>query len=203
MKKELIIGVVCAVAGSGATLGFDILKSKLFKQDDPLSQGVTELSHISKELILEQKSLNDRIGELASKAAVSPEIKVEINDIINRVNNIVQTTVKFESKSRDVSGIANSVKSRNDLSYYNSNADIVLPKGRAITICGNENTLGVMSDFTENKIKIKINDATRIADVGTEYIFKTPTGSGFLSYLGKNSNQYEFRLICDAQLKKV
>lgn len=37
MKKEVTIAVIAAVLGSATTVGFDILKSKYLKTEDPLS----------------------------------------------------------------------------------------------------------------------------------------------------------------------
>ena len=202
MKKELIIGVACAVLGSASTVGFDILKSKYFKTDDPLSKGITELSHISKELILEQKSLNDRIGIMANRSDVPQDIKVEFGDVMNRVHNIVQTSIRFETRSRDVTGIALSMKSRNINSSYNSNADLILSYGQAVTVCGNENTLGVERESGRNAV-LYLNDIRRYASVGEEYTFMSPMGPSLVSYLGKNSEQYEFRIVCGTQVKKT
>ncbi|TMP71284.1 hypothetical protein CWB76_06890 [Pseudoalteromonas sp. S1609] len=202
MKKELIIGVTCAVLGSASTVGFDILKSKYFKTNEPLSKGVTELSHISKELILEQKALNNRIALMTNRSDIPQNIKVGFGDIINRVNNIVQTSVHFEAKSRDVTGIALSMKSRNANSSYNSNADLILSYGQAVTVCGNENTLGVETESGRNAV-IYLNDTKRYASVGEEYTFMSPMGPSLVSYLGKNSEQYEFRIVCGTQVKKT
>lgn len=202
MKKELIIAFLSAFIGGGVTLGFDALKQKYLKQDDPLSQGVSELSHISKELILEQKALNSRIGILTEKANMSPELKVEIGDIISRVNNIIQTSVVFESKSRDISGLALSIKSRNVTASYNANADAVLAYGQAVTICGNENTLGVERESGRDAV-IYLNGDKKYASVGEEYKFLSPVGPSMVSYLGKNSEMYEFRIVCGTTLGKA
>lgn len=201
MKKELIIGITCAVLGSASTVGFDFLKSKYLKTNDPLSKGVTELTHISKELILEQKALNSRILLMTNRTDIPQDIKVEFGDIVNRVNNIVQTSVHFESRSRDVTGIALSMKSRNRNSSYNSNADLILSYGQAVTVCGNENTLGIENESGRDAV-IFLNDIKTYASVGEEYNFMSPLGPSMVSYLGKNAEQYEFRIVCGTQVKK-
>lgn len=201
MKKELIIALASAIFGGAATFGFDVIKSKYLKSDDPLAQGVTELTHISKELILEQKSLNNYLSKLAAGAAIPSEIKVEVDEIVSRVNNIIQTTIKFESKSRNVVGIADSVKSRNENAYFNANADIVLAYGRAVTVCGNENTLGVERESGRDAV-IYLNGSKRYASVGDEYKFVSPAGPSMVSYLGKNVEQYEFRVVCGTELNR-
>ncbi len=202
MKKELVIASLSAIVGSAGTVGFDTLKQKYLKQDDPLAQGVTELSHISKELILEQKALNSQIELLAEKASQSPELKVEIGDIINRVNNIVQTSVVFETKSRDVSSLAIAAKSKNVTSSYNANADAVIAYGQAVTVCGNENTLGVEKESGRDAV-IYLNGDRKYASVGEEYRFISPVGPSMVSYLGKNSEMYEFRIVCGTTIEKA
>ena len=57
MKKDIIIAVISASLGVASTLGVDYIKANFMKSEDPLAKGVTELTHISKELILEQKVL--------------------------------------------------------------------------------------------------------------------------------------------------
>ncbi|QMV16820.1 hypothetical protein [Vibrio spartinae] len=200
MKKELFIGVVCAVLGSSATFGFDVLKSKYLKTDDPLSQGIVELTHISKELILEQKSLNERIASISSKSDVPSNIKVELGDIVSRVNNIVQTSAYFETKSRDIVGMAIATKSHNMNASFNSNADLILSYGQAVTLCGNENTLGIENESGRNAV-IYLNNTKRYASVGAEYTFMSPMGPSLVSYLGKSADQYMFRLVCGTEVK--
>lgn len=202
MKKELIIASLSAIIGSAGTVGFDVLKQKYLKQDDPLAQGVTELSYISKELILEQKALNSQIELLAEKTSPSPELKVEIGNIINRVNNIIQTSVVFETKSRDVSGLALAAKNKNTTSSYNANADAVLAYGQAITVCGNENTLGIEKESGRDAV-IYLNGDRKYASVGEEYRFISPVGPSMVSYLGKNSEMYEFRIVCGTKIEKA
>lgn len=201
MKKELTIGVICAVLGSASTVGFDIVKSKYIKSDDPLSQGVTELTHISKELILEQKSLNSRIASLVQNPDIPRSLHVEFEDIISRVNNIVKTSVEFESRTRDVTGLALALRSRNTKFSYNSNADLILSYGQAVTICGNENTLGVERESGSNTI-IYLNNGKQYASIGQEYIFQSPMGTSLVSYLGKHAEQYQFRIVCGTEVKK-
>ncbi len=202
MKKEVTIAVIAAVLGSATTVGFDILKSKYLKTEDPLSKGITELTHISKELILEQKALNNRIALISSRDDIPAELKVEFGDIIDRVNNIVQTSVHFEAKSRDVTGIALSVKSRNEHARFNANADLILSYGQAVTICGNENTLGIETESGRDAV-IYLNGGKKYASVGEEYKFMSPMGPSMVSYLGKNSEQYEFRIVCGTQVNKI
>ena len=202
MKKEVTIAVIAAVLGSASTVGFDILKLKYLKTEDPLSKGVTELTHISKELILEQKALNNRIALISNREDIPKGLKVEFGDIISRVNNIVQTSVHFEAKSRDVTGIALSVKSRNEHARFNSNADLILSYGQAVTVCGNENTLGIETESGRDAV-IYLNDHKTYASVGEEYKFMSPMGPSMVSYLGKNSEQYEFRIVCGTQVKKT
>jgi hypothetical protein len=202
MKKEVTIAVIAAVLGSASTVGFDILKLKYLKTEDPLSKGVTELTHISKELILEQKALNNRIALISNREDIPKGLKVEFGDIISRVNNIVQTSVHFEAKSRDVTGIALSVKSRNEHARFNSNADLILSYGQAVTVCGNENTLGIETESGRDAV-IYLNDHKTYASVGEEYKFMSPMGPSMVSYLGKNSEHYEFRIVCGTQVKKT
>lgn len=202
MKKELTIGVVCAVLGSASTVGFDILKSRYVQSDDPLSKGVTELTHISKELILEQKSLNSRIASLVQNPDIPSSLHVEFEDVISRVNNIVKTSVEFESRTRDVTGHALALKSRNVNLNYNSNADLILSSGQAVTICGNENTLGVERESDRDTI-IYLNNNKQYASIGQEYIFQSPRGTSLVSYLGKHAEQYQFRIVCGTEVKKV
>lgn len=202
MKKELTIGIVCAVLGSASTVGFDILKSRYIQSEAPLSQGVTELTHISKELILEQKSLNSRIASLVQNSDIPSSLHVEFEDVISRVNNIVKTSAAFESRTRDVAGLALALRSRNVNLSYNSNADLILSSGQAVTICGNENTLGVERESGRDAI-IYFNNSKQYASIGQEYIFQSPRGTSLVSYLGKHAEQYQFRIVCGTEVKKV
>ncbi|MGY3862585.1 hypothetical protein ACW5WN_13420 [Aeromonas lacus] len=201
MKKELIIAIVCAVLGSASTVGFDILKSKYIPSDDPLSQGVTELTHISKELILEQKSLNSRIASIVKNPDIPSSLLVEFEDVVNRVNNIVKTSLEVESQTRDVTGLALALKSRNVNVSYNPNADLILSYGQAVTVCGNENTLGIEKEVGSDTA-IYINNNKRYPSIGQEFIFESPMGTSLVSYLGKYAEQYQFRIVCGTTVKK-
>lgn len=202
MKKEIFIGAAGAFIGAAATFGFDLLKDHFFTREDPLNNAVVELSIAGKELLLEQKNLIASIEKLAKKTADNPEINIQLQEISNRVSNIVQTTINIESKSRDVRGIANTIKRDNNSATYNPNADLVLQMGRAVTVCGNENTLGVESVSSSGKsVGINLNGLTKFADVGSEYKFKSPAGDSLISYLGQNNNYFEFRIVCSTTVK--
>jgi hypothetical protein len=191
-----------AFFGCLGTVGANYVTMKMDKSSEVLNSGITELSHINKELILEQKALTERIGLLAEKAANSPEIQVDIGDIINRVNNIVQSTTVFESNSRDLVGLARSVRATNNKALYNPSADTVLAYGQAVTVCGNENTLGVESEFGRAAV-IYLNGRKYNASVGEEYKFLSPAGPSMVSYLGKNAELYEFRVVCGSELSAM
>ncbi|WP_261887489.1 hypothetical protein [Vibrio aerogenes] len=203
MKRELIAAIVGGVLTSASTFGFDIIKSKYLKLDDPLSKSVIELTHISKELTLEQKSLNEKVNSVVDKSQIPDQIKVEIGDIVTRVNNIVQTTALFESKSRDVVNMASEIKNRTENLNYNENADLVLPLNKAVSICGNVNTLAVITNSLHSKTYINLNSTTYNLTVGREYKFTSPVGKSFLSYLGKTGELYKFRLVCNTHDKKA
>jgi len=199
MRNEIIAACCGAVVGSGATFGGDVIKSLFLEPDDPLSAGIVELSHISKELMLEQQALNERIASLAENTAVPPEVRVEIGDIVNRVENIVQTTVKVESQSRDVAGLARSSASNNEGASYSANADLILGVGQGVTVCGNETTLGIESVNNRGSV-IYLDGARKNAPVGAEFKFNSPAGPSMLSYLGKNGELLEFRIVCGTEM---
>jgi len=201
VKSEIIAACCGAVVGSGATFGGDVIKNMFFEPDDPLGEGIVELSHISKELMLEQKALTERIGQLAENTSIPPEVRVEIGDIVNRVENIVQTTVKVESQTRNVAGLAKASRSANESASFNANADLVLVKGQAVTVCGNENTLGVES-YSGSNATLILNGSRVRAAVGAEYKFATPTGPALVSFLGHSSDSARFRIVCGTELAK-
>ncbi|MDD5273214.1 MAG: hypothetical protein PHU14_10890 [Methylovulum sp.] len=191
MKKEILLAVISAALGAGATFGFDILKSKYLKEDDPLSNNIVELTHVGKELILEQKSLIQNINSLSQKSANHPDIQVELTEIINRVNNIIQTTIQFEAKSQDVVNLASSVKNANSRALYNANADLVIKVGQAVSVCGNENTIGVDGTW------IRLNNENNLETIGMELRFNSPTaGPSLITFLGQHDQFYEFRVVC-------
>jgi hypothetical protein len=193
MDIQIKTAVISAILGATATFGFDYIKSNYLKQDDPLSNGIIELTHVGKELMLEQKSLIQSVNNLSKKSSNHPDIQVEIAEIINRVNNIVQTTVEFEEKSQDVVGLASSIKSSNSQALYNSNADLVIRMGQAVSVCGNENTLGIQQDTGY----IILNNQSQNGSVAAEYRFNSPAaGPSLISFLGKNEQYYEFRVVC-------
>lgn len=182
-KKEIAIALVSAIFAAGATLGADYVKANYLKLDDPLSDGVVELSKMSKELVLQRTSLVESVSNLSKKSPSQADIQIEINEIVNRVNNIVQTTVEFEAKSKDVAGLAVSMKSANSRANYNANADVAIKPGQAVSVCGNENTLGVDDKFGY----IILNNNNQNGTVGAEYRFNSPTaGPSVVSFLGKN-----------------
>lgn len=203
MKKEIFIGAAGAIIGAAATFGFDLVKAKFFTLEDPLNNAVIELSLAGKELILEQKNLIASIDELSKKATQYPEISIELHEISNRVTNIVQTAISIETQSRDIRGIANTIKSTNHSAAYNPNADLILEAGQAVTVCGNENTLGVESISNSGKsATIYFNDLRTSASIGEEYRFDSPLGASMISYLGQNQNYFEFRIVCGTAIKK-
>ncbi|MBE8715827.1 hypothetical protein [Cellvibrio polysaccharolyticus] len=199
MKKELIIVLFGAVLGGASTFGFDVLKSKYMKLDDPLSDGVRELTSISKELVLEQSALNGYLNDLVTNVNVPQEIKVEINQIENRVNNFLQVAAAFEERSRTVVGITKSFEEINKNRVYNADADLVLANGQAVTLCGNENTLAVDAS---GKFSIRLNGSAHYPSVGSEFHFSSPSGRSMISYLGKTYERYKFRVVCVAEIKK-
>lgn len=198
MKKELIIGFVCAIFGGSVAFGFDVLKEKYLKEGNPLAEGLVELSHANKELALEHKSLSKSIEALAKKTDKYPELKIELGNIVNRVTNIVSTSVNIESKTSDVASIAATIKGRNFSSKYNPNADVVIPLGKAVTVCGNENTLGVVRE--SGSFRVYLNNKWHPAKAGLSLNFDSPAGPSMVSYLGKSAEQhYEFRIVCGAK----
>uniref|UniRef100_UPI001EE731B3 hypothetical protein n=1 Tax=Aeromonas lacus TaxID=558884 RepID=UPI001EE731B3 len=100
-----------------------------------------------------------------------------------------------------VTGLALALKSRNVNVSYNPNADLILSYGQAVTVCGNENTLGIEKEVGSDTA-IYINNNKRYPSIGQEFIFESPMGTSLVSYLGKYAEQYQFRIVCGTTVKK-
>ena len=199
MRKEILVAIAGALAGAAATFGFELLKDRYVDSREPLGNAVADLTGLANEL----KAQTNVLAQLSQPAAASVGDTVTVNttNIVQQAIEVAQTANQFTASAQAVIGLARSTANQNKTAIFNSAADVTLAFDEGVTVCGNENTLGVSEGSSGQPLVSMKGRVKQNIKTGHEFVFRSPQGPSLVGYLGKVGERYAFRITCNTSSK--
>ncbi|SDK28383.1 hypothetical protein SAMN04488540_12425 [Ferrimonas sediminum] len=191
--NRMLNGAIMVVAG--VLLGISATEVSSFVSSQPVELINSEVRKVSSSVESDQQALMRELDKLTQLQNPNPELS-------SVVNNIQALASRLSANLSQVSYFTNTIESnflwlaeKERLAQINSFPDFILPKKKAASLCGDDITFSVTSEFG-SRITTSLAGRRANFEVGDEAIFESDGERAKLAYLGKADGYYQFRLIC-------
>ncbi|USD36205.1 MULTISPECIES: hypothetical protein [Ferrimonas] len=180
---------------AGVMLGISAAEVSSYINSQPVDLINSEVRKVSSNVESDQQALLKELDKLARLQENTPELS-------SVVDNITVLGNRLSANLNQVSYFSNAIESnflwlaeKERLAQINSFPDFILPQKKAASLCGDDVTFSVTSEFG-SRITTSLAGRRANFEVGDEAIFESDGERAKLAYLGKADGYYQFRLIC-------